>query len=328
MTTMFSSVLSSTITSYLRLKRALGRQYDAQERVLAHLDRFLAARHADLTAATFADWCLTQQHLASGHRRAHMREVRNLCLYRRRRELACFVPDDRLFPPVHQIIRPHIFTDGQVIQLLAVTRTLARTSNSPLCPENMRLAIVLLYTTGLRRGELTRLTVGDYDPRECTLTIRQSKFHKSRLVPLSVDGGREIDRVLDIRRRQRLPTEADSPLLWHRGRPTGRYSGGGLGFAIRSLLRQAAIQTPIGRVPRTHDFRHGFAVRALLRWYHAGMDVQVKLPLLAAYMGHVSIVSTAYYLQFVEPLAAAASARFADHCGALITPTAVGGGAR
>ena len=70
------------------------------------------------------------------------------------------------------------------------------------------------------------------------------------------------------------------------------------------------------------------AVTALLRWYRTGIDVQVKLPLLAAYMGHVSIVSTAYYLQFVEPLAAAASARFADHCGALITPTPDGGGAR
>ena len=152
MTTTFASALSSTITSYLTLKRALGRQYAAEERVLAHLDRFLTTRHADLTAETFADWCLTLQHLASGNRRGHMRDVRNLCLYRRRRELACFVPDERLFPPVHQVIRPHIFTDGQVAQLLAATRLLARTSNSPLCPETMRLAIVLLYTTGLRRG--------------------------------------------------------------------------------------------------------------------------------------------------------------------------------
>ncbi len=326
MTTRFTSVLASTLTSYLTLKRVLGRQYAQQERVLAHLDRFLAAHQADLSAETFADWCLTLQHLASGNRRARMREVRNLCLYRRRREPACFVPDARLFPPVHQVIRPYIFSDGQVAQLLALTRTLVRTSNSPLCPENLRLAIVLLYTTGLRRGELTRLTVGDYDPRECTVTIRESKFHKSRLLPLSGDAAREIDGVLDMRRRQRLPVEADRPLLWHRSRRTGGYSGGGLGCAIRALCRQAAIRTPTGRVPRTHDFRHGFAVTALLRWYRAGLDVQVKLPLLAAYMGHVSIVSTAYYLQFVEPLAAAASTRFADHCGALITPTSNGGG--
>ena len=97
---------------------------------------------------------------------------------------------------------------------------------------------------------------------------------------------------------------------------------------MRALFRRAGIRTETGQLPRTHDFRHAFAVNALLRWYRAGLDVQAKLPFLAAYMGHVSIVSTAYYLQFVEPLASAASARFADHCGALITGPIGAGGAR
>ena len=174
----------------------------------------------------------------------------------------------------------------------------------------------------MRRRELTRLTVGDYDPREHTLTIRESKFHKSRQIPVSADAAREIDGVLDLRRRQRYPTATDSSFLWHRSRG---YSGGGLGCAVRGLFRQAAIRTATGQLPRTHDFRHGFAVTVLLRWYRAGVDVQAKLPFLAHYMGHVSVVSTAYYLQFVEPLAAAASTRFADACGALITPSDIGG---
>ncbi len=87
-----------------------------------------------------------------------MRNVRNLCLYRRRRESSCFVPDECLFPPVHQGLRPHIFTDHQIGQLLAAARRLARTAQSPLCPENMRLAIVRFSTTGLRR------TIGDIRP--------------------------------------------------------------------------------------------------------------------------------------------------------------------
>ena len=326
--TTFRSVLSITIGSYLTLKRALGRQYAAEEWVLAHLDRFLAARHADLVAETFAAWCLTLQHLASGTRRGRMRIVRNLCLYRRRSEPGCFLPDERLFPPVHQAIRPHIFTDSQVVRLLAAARTLARSPNSPLRPENMRLAIVLLYTTGLRRGELTRLTVGDYDPPQRTLAIRQSKFHKSRLVPVSADTAREVERLIEMRGRRRLPAGADSPLLWNRSPRTGGYSGGSLSGAMRALFRRAGVRTATGQLPRTHDFRHGFAVNALLRWYRAGLDVQTKLPFLAAYMGHVSIVSTAYYLQFVEPLASAASARFADQCGTLITGPIGAGGAR
>ena len=190
----------------------------------------------------------------------------------------------------------------------------------------MRLAIVLLSPTKLRRGELTRLTVGDYDLPHRTLAIRESKFHKSRLVPVSADTAHEIEHLIAVRGRWRLPVGADSPLLWHRHPPTGGYSGGGLGGAMRALFRRAGVQTATGHLPRTHDFRHGFAVNALLRWYRAGLDVQSKLPFLAAYMGHVSIVSTAYYLQFVEPLAVAASALFADRCGALITgPTGAGG---
>ena len=113
-------------------------------------------------------------------------------------------------------------------------------------------------------------------------------------------------------------------MLWHRHRG---YTGGGFGCAMRALFRHTGIRASTGHVPRTHDFRHGFAVTALLSWYRAGVDVQTKLPFLAAYMGHVSIVSTAYYLHFVEPLAAAANARFADHCGAVVTTLPVEGDA-
>ena len=89
---------------------------------------------------------------------------------------------------------------------------------------------------------------------------------------------------------------------------------------MRQLFRLAGVQTPEGRLPRTHDMRHAFAVNALLRWYRAGVDVQTKLPLLATYMGHVSIGSTQYYLPFGEDLAAASSARFAASCGDLVAP--------
>ena len=318
----FTSVLAPSIQRYLTLKRALGRQYAMVERVLTDLDHFLTARCSDLNPDTFAAWCLTFQHLASGVRRNQMREIRNLCLYRRRLDPSCFVPDAHLFPPVHQPLRPHIFTDDQIRQLLAAARTRVRTTNSPLGPETMRLAIVLLYTTGMRRRELTRLTVSDYETREHTLMIRESKFYKSRLIPVSADAAREIDGLITVRQQHRYPTSADTPLLWHRHRG---YSGGGIGTAVRALLRQAGIRTATGAGPRTHDFRHAFAAHVLLRWYRAGVDVGSKLPFLAHYMGHVSIVSTAYYLQFVEPLAAAASTRFAGHCGSLITPATFGG---
>jgi integrase/recombinase XerD len=143
-----------------------------------------------------------------------------------------------------------------------------------------------------------------------------------------MDGVREVDRYLAVRRIRQLALSPDSPLLWHYTRRGTGYICAGLGHAMRPLLRAAQIKTQTGRLPRVHDFRQTFAVEALLRWYRAGVDVNAKLPLLATYMGHVSIVSTEYYLQFVEPLATFASERFARHCGPLVTSAPAGGGAR
>jgi integrase/recombinase XerD len=308
------SDLGPIIAQYIRLKQALGRHYATERDVLAHLDRFLAAqgKGAELSAKTFAQWCATIGHLSSGVRRSWMRIARNLCLYRQRTEPACFVPDPSGFPAPHQPRRPHLFTEEQILRLLRATDDLRPHSNSPLFREVFRLAVVLLYTAGLRRGELVRLALSDYDPIERTLRIRATKFHKSRLVPLSCDAAREMEDYLDARRR--LPHAADAPLLCNRSRGLRPYTGEGLGQRLRQLFRCAGLQATSGELPHVHDLRHTFAHEALLRWYRAGVDMQSKLPALATYMGHVSIVSTEHYLALFEPFALEASARFARHC--------------
>jgi integrase len=96
------------------------------------------------------------------------------------------------------------------------------------------------------------------------------------------------------------------------------YTGTGLSRGLQLLIRSAEVQGTDGRRPRVHDFRHSFAVQALLRWYRQGADVQSNLPKLAIYMGHVSIVSTAYYLKWMPDIAAAASDRFETRFGHLI----------
>lgn len=315
--TSFSSVVGPTIASYLALKEALGRHFAVERGILTHLDAFLAA--ADLSAETFSTWCSSRQHTTSGVRRNWMRVVRNLCLYRRRTDPSCFVPDSSQFPPLHQPVQPHIFTEDEIVRLLAAADRLKPGNRSPLRRENFRLGLVLLYTTGLRRGELLRLTVGDYDAVERTLLIRESKFHKTRLLPLSPDGAREVETYLETRRARRVAVSVDSPLLWNAYHGGKGYTGEGFGSTVRGLFKATDIRTSAGRTPRVHDFRHAFAARALLRWYQVGDDVQAKLPLLATYMGHVSIASTQYYLRFIDELAIVASNRFAKHCGALIT---------
>lgn len=320
----FTSALAPVILRYLDLMTALGRRFATERRVFHLLDVFLVAEHAvELTLEVFERWCQTQAHLKSGIQRTQMRMVRNLCVYRRRTEPACFVPDLAFFPPCHQSAPPYLLTEDEIARLIATTRILYTTAAYPLRAQAIRVGVVLLYTAGLRRGELLRLTLRDYDPQAHTLLIRASKFHKSRLLPLSADAVAELAAYLAVRRAARPDTTTDeAPLIWKGGTAVHGYSGSGFGRVFRALARKAGVLKADGQPPRVHDVRHSFAVGALLRWYRAGLNVHAKLPLLSTYMGHVSIASTQYYLHFVEPLASAASERFAQHYGSLLTPNA------
>lgn len=325
----FRSPLGPAIGDYIALKRALGRGFGVESRVLADLDRFLDAQGpgcTSLTPGAFASWCLSLTHLSPTTRRNRMRIVRNLCLYVRRADPACFVPDPATFPAPQPPCRPYIFSEDDIMRLLKAAAQLPPRPTSPLQGGIYRLAIVLLYTVGLRRGELIRLSLSDYDPVERTLLVRASKFHKSRLVALSPDATHEIEAYLMARRR--LPHNAESPLLVSSLRGLRARSGGGLGQGLRRLFRSAGIRSASGRLPRVHDLRHTHAVHALLRWYRAGDDVQAKLPALSASMGHVSVVSTAYYLALLDPVAQAASARFGLHCAPLLQRVHLAGGER
>jgi integrase len=306
------SRIGKQIAAYLALKTALGCRFFSETYVFINLDRFLARRRGvSLTPATFAAWVETFAHVSPTVRRTRMRIVRNFCLYLRRFDRTCFVPDPSGFPDPHVPRRPHIFSPEQIVELLRVASKLPARSTSLLRPHVFRLAIVLLYTAGLRRGELVRLTISDYDPAERTLLIRASKFHKSRLVALSSSAADEVERYL--RARRRLPHHANAPLLVSNHRGPRAYSGGSFGLAMRHLFHVAKVCARDGRLPHVHDLRHTFAVHALLRWYRAGVDVQAKLPALATAMGHVSVASTAYYLGLLEPVAEAASGRFERH---------------
>jgi integrase len=266
----------------------------------------------------FDRWCNTLGDLAANTRRARQLIVRKFCLYRRRSEPRCFVPDPLCFARLQPYRDPVIVEPEQVARMLAAADRLAPTSGSPLLPAVMRIAVVLLYTAGLRRGELLRLTLGDVDPRSGVLRIRESKFHKSRLVPLSPDARSELRGYLRKRLAAGLDPRPSAPLLCNTARGLRGYTGTGISRGIHQLFEAGGVHACDGRLPRIHDMRHSFAVQALIRWYRAGADVQSQLPRLAMYMGHVSIVSTAYYLRFVPAVASLASERFEKAFGDLL----------
>jgi integrase/recombinase XerD len=318
--TTVTSEFDRSIADYLERQRALGRAYNAEEDILRSLYQFTcAAGERDVDLASFELWCASYEGLTGNVRRNRQRVVRNWCLYRQRREPSCFVPDPNRFPRPHPHKAPVIIAPAAVGRMLTVVQTVRPSPDSALRPDVLRLATVLLYTAGLRRGELLRLQLGDVNARDAVLRVRESKFHKSRWVPLSKDAGAELRMYLRRRQHQWGVSAPTQPLLCHGTPHCHGYTGTGLSTGLQELVESANVRGWDGRRPRVHDFRHSFAVQCLLRWYRQGADVQSNLPKLAMYMGHVSIVSTAYYLRWIPELAQAASDRFEASFGSLVS---------
>jgi integrase/recombinase XerD len=179
--------------------------------------------------------------------------------------------------------------------------------------------LLLLFCCGLRRGELLRLKLGDFDRNQRLLRIVETKFHKSRLVPLDPTVASCLEHYLQERARRKLPMSPDAFLLWSGRRCPQVYAANSLMDVWRQLCVSVKVLDARGHPPRLHDLRHSCAVNALQRWYKQGTDVQSRLPHLATYLGHVSAVSTYHYLQLTPELRQSASQRFHRRFGPLFT---------
>jgi integrase/recombinase XerD len=308
----------AAVVAYLANRRSLGRIYEEEEQILRSLRRqMVSARVADLDQTIFDRWRKTFAHLHPNTRYGYERAVYNFCSYRHRCEPRCFLPDPASFARRRPHALPTIIKPDQIARMLELTSIVRPTSRSPLWPAILRLSIVLLYTAGLRRRELVRLTVGDADAQHGVLRIRESKHHKGRWVPLSPSAAAELRAYVRARMSSKFKTLPEAPLLCRGGDGTRSYSGHTLSQRLQQMMAAAGMRTREGRTPRIADLRHSFATAALLRWYKAGADVQVNLPRLALYMGHVNIVSTAHYLRWMPEVLALASDRFERFCASV-----------
>jgi integrase len=177
-----------------------------------------------------------------------------------------------------------------------------------LSPATIRTLLLLLYGSGLRISEALTLNVDDVDLHNRILIVRQTKFYKSRLVPVGND---LHDVLLAYHRKHRVGTiTADEPFLTDRkGRRIAKQTAQ---HSYRLVREHIGLRRPSSCVfqPRLHDLRHTFAVNRLISWYRTGKNVQQLLPHLATYLGHCSIQETQVYLQLTSDLAQEASARF------------------
>jgi site-specific recombinase XerD len=215
-------------------------------------------------------------------------------------------------PQLPAPLTPHIYSQEELARLLAATETL-HDPRSPLRALTFRTLLLLLYSTGMRVGEALSLTLHDVDVSARLVTVRDTKFFKTRLVPT----GPQLTQALAVyvTRRRQLPLPAGEASTFFATR-----TGQALGYDVvnrlfRRVRRCAGIRREAGAryQPRLHDLRHTAAVHRLIAWYRAGADVQRRLPHLATYLGHVDIASTQRYLTMTPELLHEASQRFEQY---------------
>jgi len=317
------SRFAPSLQRFVDLKHALGRIYKGETTVLRHWDDFIYRHYPQagtVSAPMFTEWTKTLDRLTSTGSRSFQRIVRNFLLFHARDHAGTFIPDRLAFPKLAPVVAPRLVSEAEMGGVLALARQLPPSANNPLRAQTWHMGLLLLFCCGLRRGELMRLTLGDIQQEQTLLHIRVSKFRKSRWVPLSPSVTVQLRQYLQKRRQEHLPMAPEAFLMWSPHHSPEVYAANGLVALWHRLCISARVVDAQGRPPRVHDVRHSCAVLVLQRWYAQGMDVQAKLPHLAAYLGHVSAVSTHHYLKLTPELRQAASQRFHQRFGALLTP--------
>lgn len=209
---------------------------------------------------------------------------------------------------------PYIYSRDELRRLLdPAAVTSSRRGAVQLDGVTFRTLLLLLYGAGLRFSEATSLTLADVDLAEDVLTIRATKFYKSRLVPIGPQLATVLANYMPLRRRGTLAQGETSFVLANRDGT--RLASSTVHGAFDALRRIAGVHgTPGGRqIPRLHDLRHSFAVHSLTAWYRQGADVQRLLPVLSTYLGHTDLEGTKVYLSMTPELLQQASLRFARY---------------
>jgi len=296
---------------YLAMRRSLGFKLHGEGRMLADFAaRLDDAGQASITISAALAWATEPHEAAPAHWRRRLSVVRGFARYLATLDPACQIPPaDLLAAPSHRP-PPYIYSAEEIAALVHAAGTIG----APMPSATLQALISLIAATGLRLGEALALD-RDAGLDAAVLTVT-GKNDQTRLVPLHPATGGMLARY--AARRDRLCPHPASPALFITS--TGqRARQRGVQETFARLVVLAGIATPPGRRrPRIHDLRHTFAVTTLTGWYRDGADVQAKLPVLSAYLGHSCPEATYWYFQATPELLALAAGRLpppAEHHG-------------
>lgn len=282
---------------YLRMRRHLGFKLHYAGKALDEFVRFLEQRRAPvITQALALTWAQQPAHAQPAHWARRLSIVRAFAHYRRATDPRTEIPAPGLLPFQPQRARPYLYSATEIRQLLRAARAMpCRYARGRLRPWVYYTFLGLLSVTGLRLSEARNLELHDVDLKAAVLTIRGTKFGKTRLVPLHASTCAILGAYLRRRARHWRQRPVSSFVFvssWG-----NRLDAGDIRRTFYALSRQVGLRGPSDRRgPRLHDFRHRFATWTLVRWYRAHLDPERKLPILSAYLGHVHVADTQWYL--------------------------------
>lgn len=300
----------SDFTATLEASAVANKAMLTQLRALDHFTEERALPVGTLDEAFARAWLAPCESRGPNTRLARYHLLRRFCRFLAKRRPQTFIPGESLRPRRRPAALPHIYTREEIRSLLGGALSLRDWEQWHPCPirsKTMHAIILLLATAGLRISEALHLTRQDVNLEVGVLSIWQSKFRKSRLVPLST-GTANVLRDYRQLRDAVAPTGPDEAFFVSgRGKA---YSPGYVGLMFRDIAVQAGLRSPTGRGPRLHDLRATFAVTRLLEWYRDGDNVMNRLPLLSTYLGHACVSDTEVYLRITTALLEQANARF------------------
>jgi integrase len=299
------TTLHERVEQYLTIRRSLGFKLEDHGRLLPQFVAYLDQRGAaTLSIDAALDWATRPQGVNQFRWRQRLSVVRGFASWLQAIDPATQVPPADLLAYRRSRPIPYLFSEADIDALLGAVTAVLR---HPLRVATHRTLFGLLSVTGMREGEAIGLDRDDVDLDAGSLRVRETKFNKSRQVPLHPSAVAVL-RVYAAQRDRLCPRPATpSFFISVQGR---RLTGRRVRAVFTRLVDQAGLAPRNGsRRPRVHDLRHAFAVRTLLDWYRDGDDVQARLPLLSAYLGHSRPSSTYWYLQAVPDLLALAAQR-------------------
>lgn len=287
------SPLRTALDEYIAVRRALGYKLLLTGRLLRRFVEFAEHRHADyITTELALKWATQPAHAQPSQWANRLGMVRRFARYCQAKDPRTVVPPPDLLPHPYRRAAPYIYSDQQIICLLKAARRLPSTIG--LRPHTYATLFGLYVATGLRANEALHLCREDVDLANGILTIRDSKFGKTRFVPLHPSVQQALKRYAKV--RDRLCRAPASPrfFLSDRGTPV-TYDM--LRWTFVKISHQVGLRAPgDSHGPRLHGFRHRLAINTLLKWHRGGIDVERHLPTLATYLGHAHVTDTQWYL--------------------------------